>query len=314
MQLRSVSNAIGLRALVRAMAPVLLLSATTALADERVFNKTLAVTPGGTLSVDSDTGSVTVRGTDAKEVAVHATIRGSRRHVEKFSIDAKGTDTGVEIRGKRDPSSWLSLSWLFEGGLEVNYTIAVPRDYHVRVHTSGGDLELTNINGRSVARTSGGDVRLNSLNGDAEIRTSGGNIRTLHFIGNARFSTSGGNIVVDESRGELRATTSGGDIRMQAVDSKLAAHTSGGDVDVALAGGYRGAELRTSGGDITVRLPREIKASVDARTSGGDVECDLPVTVAGNHKDSALLGDINGGGQPLFARTSGGDIRIRAAE
>jgi len=294
------------------------LTSSPAVAEDRVFDKTFAATPGGTLVVDTDTGSISVTGIDAKDgaaqVIVHVVLRGGRAPVEHFQLTAEASDGGVNVRGRRDPANWFPLGWLLGGGMDVDYTIQVPREYHVQVRTSGGNLELKNFSGKAVARTSGGNVRVSALNGDTEVRTSGGNIRAMQIIGNTKLITSGGNIVADNARGDLSVYTSGGDIRLQAIDGELKADTSGGDVEVALTGNNRGVDVHTSGGDIVVRVPREFQATVDARTSGGDVECDLPVTSTGKHKRQLLHGEINGGGLPLRARTSGGDIRITLAD
>ncbi|MBC7983800.1 MAG: DUF4097 family beta strand repeat protein, partial [Candidatus Obscuribacterales bacterium] len=75
-------------------------------------------------------------------------------------------------------------------------------------------------------------------------------------------------------------------------------------------------ELRTSGGDITVSLPRTYAATLDASTVAGDVDCDLPFTPQGSTETrrsrNSLRGSINGGGALLYAHTAGGDIQIRA--
>jgi DUF4097 and DUF4098 domain-containing protein YvlB len=286
--------------------------ATVAQAEERVFDKTFAVSPGGVLSVETDSGAVKVSGSDRNEVTIHAVIRGSRSVTEKFEITANSNSEGVTVIGRRP--SWLGMSLSF-GGLEVQYTIQIPRQYHVEVHTSGGDLELRDFNGRAHGRTSGGNVVISAINGDVEIHTSGGNIRGGQLIGAVRVGTSGGQIKLDTVHGSVEANTSGGDIELAAVEGKLLAKTSGGDVQARLAGDNKGVELRTSGGDITVVVPKQFAANLDAHTSGGDVECDLPVLVTntrGKH-DRELSGAINGGGNAMILRTSGGDIDIRAS-
>jgi hypothetical protein len=59
-------------------------------------------------------------------------------------------------------------------------------------------------------------------------------------------------------------------------------------------------------------LPRGTTGNVSASTSGGAVTTDIPVTTT-VVKDSRLEGTLNGGGQPIEARTSGGNIRLRPA-
>ena len=50
---------------------------------------------------------------------------------------------------------------------------------------------------------------------------------------------------------------------------------------------------------------------IDASTSGGSVDTDLPVTVRGSISKPALRGQLNGGGNRLRLRSSGGGIRIK---
>lgn len=294
--------------------PLAMLAAANAVADDRVFDKKFEVSGRGTLLVDTHTGSIKVTGSDANEVVIHASLRGGRRAVDRFEITAHVSGNDVTVRGRRDRDDFLSLSWLFGGGMDVRYTISVPRNYDVQVVTSGGDLELSDFNGRAYGRTSGGNVNVAGVNGLVEIYTSGGNVRGAKLTGDVNARTSGGNVRFEGVVGPVNARTSGGDVRMINIDGRLNARTSGGDVDAELLGVNRGVELRTSGGDITVRVPKDFAAIIDARTSGGDVDCDLPVTSTGTvskHR-RALNGTLNGGGESLHVRTSGGDIEIRA--
>lgn len=293
--------------------PVALLTAATAAADDRVFDKKFVVSGHGTLLVDTATGSITVTGSDANEVVIHASLRGGRGPVDRFEITAEADGNDITVRGRRDRSDFLGLSWLFGGGLSVRYVIQVPRNFDVQALSSGGDLQLSNFNGRAYGRTSGGDVIVSGVNGLVQIYTSGGDVRGDKLSGDVNMRTSGGNVRLDQVVGPVNARTSGGDVRLNGIDGRLDARTSGGDVEVELRGVNRGVELRTSGGDITVRVPKEFAAVLNARTSGGDIDCDLPVTSTGDrHKHRRTLsGTLNGGGQPLDIRTSGGDIEIR---
>ena len=108
--------------------------------------------------------------------------------------------------------------------------------------------------------------------------------------------TSSGNVIARGVRGDSDLKTSGGDIRAT-IDGKIAAHTSGGDVTAELVGANRGISVSSSGGDLTVRVPKDTKGELNAATSGGSVRTELPVTTTemGEHK---LTGTINGGGNP----------------
>ena len=60
-------------------------------------------------------------------------------------------------------------------------------------------------------------------------------------------------------------------------------------------------------------LPRDAGCTVDARTSGGGVKVDKELVTHHRSKkrSNQLNAEINGGGETLELRTSGGPIRIR---
>jgi hypothetical protein len=292
---------------------VALCAAHIAAAAERTFDKRFAATSGGTLTVDTDFGAISVTGTEAREVVVHATISGTQSQVDDFEMTADSDSNGVSVRGKRQGDWWLDLSWFVGHNIQAKYEIQVPKEYHLEMRTSGGGIEASNINGNVRGRTSGGQLRFNSMTGVIDAHSSGGSIEGQQISGRAQLRTSGGSITITDAAAELDVRTSGGSIRLQNVDGKVTAHTSGGSIEASFKGANRGVDLSTSGGGIRVGLPNDFKASVDAHSSGGSVSCDLPQT-SSNRDDSpnSLKADLNGGGPMLRTRTSGGSIRIRA--
>jgi len=98
-------------------------------AEEKHFDRTFSVSPGGQLMVDTDIGSVQVTGGSGTEVVVAATIRGSQRQIEEFSVTAEKRENVVEVIGK-----WTSegRSWRHRD-LDVEFVIQVPREFNVKV-------------------------------------------------------------------------------------------------------------------------------------------------------------------------------------
>jgi len=284
-------------------------------ASDRSFDKTFPATPGGTLTVETDTGSIRIAGADVHEVRVRATLSGAQSQLDDFETTATTDSRGVIVRGERRGSSWLDLSWLFGGGLRVRYDIQVPRQYHLDLRTAGGSIELASLQGDVHGRTSGGRLRLDDLRGSViDVRTSGGAIQADRLQGNVVLRTSGGSVTVADVRGELDIHTSGGSMRLTDIDGRLDARTAGGSIDATLSGANRGVNLRTAGGSIRIAVPRDFKADVDARTSSGGVHSDLPIDSDRDDDRNSLVGDMNGGGPTLSARTSGGSIRLSARE
>ena len=293
---------------VSALAVLIVGSSTGA---ERKFEKKFQVSPGGTLTLTTDAGDVEFTGTSSGEVSVVADIRGKERDVDGFDISAWQKDDGVEIRGRSKRSSWFS--W-FDDGVDVRYTIQLPREYNIQVNTSGGDITVAGMKGKVRGETSGGELKLRDIEGPIGLETSGGNVHAERLAGDVRVETSGGDIQLATVTGAVDVSTSGGNIRLTDIDGKIKGETSGGDVVVRVKGENKGISVETSGGDIEIHVPGNISANIDASTTGGDVRCDLPVTMSGRFDESRVRGTINGGGNLIHAHTSGGDVRIKTAE
>jgi len=271
---------------------LVLLAASSANAAEKTFDRSFTVAPGGTLVVDSDSASVKVAGNDSNQVTVHMVARGSEDDLAAMKLDAFQKDDGVTVTMRRQRKvSWFSWgSWNSDGQVEVT----VPRHFGISVRTGGGNVELADTIGSATLHTSGGDITAKNLNGNLEARTSGGGI------------------LVDTLRGDVDADTSGGDVRLLQIDGMIRGNTSGGSVRCSLVGANRGISATTSGGDIELTLPRATSANINATTSGGGIRIELPVLETVRN-DDRLVGSLNGGGQRIDARTSGGSISLRAA-
>ncbi len=288
-----------------------LLSFAAGISAEKKFDATFDVRSGGKLILKTDVGTVRVEGTGGNQVIVQAQMNGKQRDIDEFVINANENSTGVLVTGK---SSRGSRWWNWGSGLEVTYTIKVPRDYSVDVNTAGGDVTIASVNGKLTGGTSGGNITITDISGDVNLETSGGDIRAEKIRGLLKMETSGGNIRIAEVKGDVDVGTSGGNIAINSVEGKVRAETSGGNITMTVRESYNGVYAETSGGNIDIKLPKNISATVDASTSGGDISCDYPITMSGKFDGSELRGTINGGGNKIYAHTSGGNIRIRSTE
>jgi hypothetical protein len=305
---------------------ICLAAASTAWADYRM-ERTLALEPGGTFTLDTDVGEVLLTGDAASGARVLVTSDNDLDDRFEFRFDESGRDVRVTVKRR-------GLRRLFDGWSDDNtrFVIQVPSKTTVRIGTSGGSIEAGHVTGAVELHTSGGNVRVTDIAGNVQGTTSGGGIRMRDVRGDVIAQTSGGSIVVADVRGTLRADTSGGGINIDAVSGDVRASTSGGSVDVRAAGGRveahstggpvvvrfapgnsRGGTLSSSGGSVRTELDPNAKVSIDASSSGGDVNADLPVTIQGRISRDSLRGDVNGGGATLRLRSSGGGIRIVGA-
>ena len=278
---------------------------------EKQFERKFQVSPGGTLSLDTDAGSVSVTGTGGNEVIVMARIEGRDRDVESFTIDAKQNAGGVEVTGRAPKSFWRLLRG---SDFDVEFIISVPKEYNVRLSTAGGNVHVADLKGKVDGGTSGGNIQLKQIEGTTTVETSGGDIQADGLKGDLSAETSGGSVKVRNVTGSVIAETSGGNINVEEVDGKVSAETSGGNVTVKVRGANKGVHAETSGGNVTIAIGKTVGGTIDASTSGGDVICDLPITVSGKISESRIKGTVNGGGELIYAHTSGGNVRIKPLE
>ncbi len=308
---------------------LLILATVVSAAEGKSITRVFEVEEGGTLTMDTERGSVEILTTGRKTVTVEITRKtpfgGARELPDDFVVEFEHSGKDVSIRSELERGWWDS----WRNRLQVHYKITVPQRYNldletsgggirvvdlegeVRVKTSGGGLKLGRIDGSVYGRTSGGRIELAGCDGTVDVKTSGGGIDLGTVSGRVWAHTSGGSIVIDAAGGEVKVSTSGGLIRIDEVQGAVEASTSGGSITATIIEQpERDSSLKTSGGGVTVHLASGIRANVDARSSGGGVSSELPITIRGRIDRHALHGTINGGGPELYLRSSGGSIRI----
>jgi hypothetical protein len=279
---------------------------------EKKFDKRFTVNPGGTFTVRADLGNISVVGADAKEVVILAEFRGRQRDLDKLDLSASQTTNGVQMDAKfREKLRWFTWG---SDDVEGSITVKVPKEYNLSLSTAGGNINVKNVNGKVGGGTSGGTLELSDIVGAIDLETSGGDIRASNITGELLMETSGGDIRIMDVKGDVDVNTSGGNVVLSSIEGKIRAETSGGNITVRVKESNKGIVAETSGGNIDLMLPKSISATLDASTSGGEVTCDFPITMKGKFDESQIRGTINGGGNKIYAHTSGGSIRIRGTQ
>jgi len=284
----------------------------------RTVEKTFAVQPGGRIHAATSGGDIVVTTADVPEVRVTAKeeIRASDEAeadslLKKLELTLTQSGNEVTATAKYDGGGFLHFG---STPVVVSFTIVVPRNFNADLHTSGGDIAVSQLEGRTTAHTSGGSMKFDHLAGELDGGTSGGDIAWTDGTATAHLSTSGGDIKAARVTGSLDVGTSGGNIILESVAQVTNAGTSGGDVRATLTEAPKqDMALHTSGGNVNVTVVKSAGFVLDAGTSGGSVDASgLTITLEkGGSGQSHLVGAVNGGGPRLKLRTSGGDITVR---
>lgn len=279
-------------------------------------------TGGGGISVGDLGGSVAAR-TSGGGIEVGRIRNGSVVvHTAGGGIGIAGIDGGD---GQAETSG---------GGISVGDVTG-----NLRVRTAGGGIEIGDVGGDVDAETAGGGIAIGRGGAAVTALTAGGGIEVKGSGGRVAVKTSGGGIAVEDAGGPVEATTSGGGIRVRGAAGPVAVRTAGGGITVegvrgaieaSTAGGGITAELvladpdadthctlETAGGDVVLRLPADLQATIDAeiqldgaRRDYG-IASDFPLEIDDGARRITARGTINGGGDLIRLRTTNGDIEIR---
>ena len=283
----------------------LLALAAPTLAGSKI-EKTLSLNPGGRFVLDSDSGGVSVTGSNQPGAKIVITSdRDDLQDRFDFNFEEKPGVARVRAR-QRDHFHLFSFD-----NFNLHFEVRVPKETILNIRTAGGGIEINSMGSEADLETSGGPITVSGLTGRLDARTSGGGIRVQETKGDSELRTSGGGIEADSVDGSLIARTSGGSIHIQRVTGRVDAHTSGGSITAVLSEkNSHGGMLETSGGSISVAIDPAANLEIDASTSGGSVRTDLPIRVVGTISRHDLRGALGSGGETLTLRTSGGSIRI----
>jgi DUF4097 and DUF4098 domain-containing protein YvlB len=266
-------------------------AAVPARADE--WSKTYQVNGRADLRVMTSDGDVTVTGADQNQIDARVTTQGWKVGSNDVQVieSQSGNSVSIEVRVPH----W---NWSFFGGSHnrsVRVELRVPRELALNVRTSDGNVTAAGVSGKIEFDTGDGNVTANSLRGDIRMHTGDG-----HIDGHS----------LD---GSLDADTGDGNLRIDGRFDALALKTGDGSIDAQVATGSKvanGWNLHSGDGHITLRLPSDLNAYLDAHTGDGSVTLDIPVQVSGSLSHSAVRGKLNAGGGTLAVTSGDGSIHI----
>ena len=209
--------------------------ALPAVAADEVLQRTLKISPSGSLVLFNINGPVEVEGWDRSEVDLYA-VKSSNAHPEDLSrvqIDVQASADRITVRTEYPQDEGIEVT--------VSYRVRVPRHLHLE--------QLATVNGL---------VRVRGVEGAGELRTVNGNVELLDSSGQFSGKTTNGNV-----RFELRHVDSTGAMTMETVNgSVLLAVPLGAGFDV---------DARSMNGSFYSELPVAILGAEDPQGFRGRV-------------------------------------------
>jgi DUF4097 and DUF4098 domain-containing protein YvlB len=265
------------------------LAATPASADE--WKKTYPVSGRASLYVSTGDGDVTVTGTDQKQIDAEVTSDGYKIGANDVQIVESQNGDHVSIEVKFPHMSWH----VFSGHRSLRVNIRVPHDVDLDARTGDGNIAATNLTGKLQLDSGDGNVNANNIHGEIRMHTGDGRIEGRGFDGS------------------LDANTGDGSMRVEGRFDSLALKTGDGSIDAQIGNGSKVANswnVHSGDGSITLRLPGDLNANLEAHTGDGNINMDYPITMSGTLSHGSVHGKLNAGGGTLSVSSGDGSIHI----
>ena len=235
------------------------------------WNKSFTVSGKADVRVDVTDGEVSVRAWDRNQINARVSTVGWTIGSSEVRVTEHQVGDRVEIE-VRTPRMNIAF-----GTHSVRVEVEVPRELRAEIHTGDGKISGHGLKGEIHLSTGDGAIEADSMDGIFEAKTGDGHIRAAGRWDRLDLETHDGGVEVDVQSGSR------------------------------MAGGWR---VRSGDGRITLRIPQNFAADLDAHTGDGKITVDFPVMTPGTAGTSEFRGKLNGGGEKLILRTGDGAIRV----
>jgi hypothetical protein len=269
---------------------ILAVAVSSAEADD--WSKHYALTGRPELRLTTDDGSVRVEAGEGPQIEAQVTTEGWKIAPGEVTVTESQTGDKVEIEVRLPPHR----SVLNMGRHSVKVVVRVPREADLEIRTGDGAVSVAPISGRVAISTGDGSIDAAGLHGEIRLHTGDGSIHATGL------------------EGRLHADTGDGQMRVRGRFDSLDLRTGDGHIEALVEPGSKVSEawsLSSGDGGISMSLPADFGAELDAHAGDGGVVVDAPMTVTGTVSASAVRGTLAGGGGPLRVRTGDGSIHLQ---
>jgi DUF4097 and DUF4098 domain-containing protein YvlB len=243
-------------------------------------------------------GSIQIGSWDKPEVLIEIEKRGATREaVDALEIKTSQDGNTIELEVKK-PRTETFTGIGFHHSASARLIVSLPRHSDVRARSGDGSILIQRVDGR-----------IEGITGD-------GSIRAADVTGELTFNTGDGSVTVERAEGRLDLKTGDGSVNVAGKLTSVRLRTGDGSIVYRAEPGTAMAddwEITTGDGAVSLSLPSDFEAELDAHTGDGTIRNDLSVVAAGEGDPNlrTVRGRLGAGGKQLRIRTGDGAIRLR---
>lgn len=275
-------------------------------------DSSFAVARNAVVDITVRTGRLVVRGGSASTGAIRGRSGDYQLRTTGVGVTLEASD---DMRSSRSDRSSRSASRRNDATLELD----LPRNVRLVISTASADVDVSGIDGDVEIRTTSGDVGLDDIGGRLTLETLSGDVRLGGRSGPARVTTMSGDITLRGVRDEANVHTTSGDVLL-GMDRAARVEVESISGDITFDGNTTDdarLQLTTHSGDVTLRLPENVRGSMDVSTFNGDMTASgsltlMPNSLTSSRSERAVRRyEIGGGGSTRFTiSTFNGDVRV----
>ncbi len=270
---------------------------------------------GGSFSIDTRHGDITVRGGQTKKCVVRARVKIRAVDNEKAQQVAEDLELAFENSGSATAVVSSLLGSYSDHSVYIDYDVTVPEQTELLLNTTHGKIECVNIKGCVSANTTHDPILCSNIIGDLKLTTTHDPVRLKNIIGKIEAATSHDPIEVNSCAGPMNLRTTHDRVTCRDILCKqLNVRTSHDNVEVAYSKETSGAveaNIVTTHGNITFDLPDGYAGEVGMSTTHGRVHTDVPIMVKGAVSEGRMSGSVGQGQGKVSLATTHGNVYLR---
>ena len=282
---------------------------------EEKIEEVFSLAGDGDVYLKNISGDIVVKSWDRDEIKIIARkVAGSRKELDKITIDIDRKDSSIEIITRHEKSSRLFPFSLFSpSNASVHYEMNIPGKARLSVKSISGRAEVYEIGGYLDIETTSGDIKVATALDGARCKSVSGSIHLEGITGDADLVAASGEISIERIKGSINAKTVSGDIELDSFSSakEIDAKSVSGSIKSRGKLNPEGIYgFNTVSGGIKISIPSDSEFELKTETTSGSIESDFEISVSGKINRNNLQGVVGKGGARISISSVSGGIQI----
>jgi hypothetical protein len=257
------------------------------------FERTLTVSGGVDLDLNTDSGGIVVSPGAPGSVRVKAILKAHRGRWVGSDVESRiraiEQNPPVDQTGNRIRVGYLADPKLLKG-ISMRLEIQTPPETSLRAHSDSGGVRVSGIKGPIECETDSGGIEARQIGSDVRVTADSGGIHVHAVQGSLYARADSGGIEATGIGGAIDVETDSGGIQLEQITAapiRAQADSGGATVRLAPTGGY---DLNASSDSGRITVPEMI--------------------VKGSFSRHHIEGKVRGGGPLVNVRVDSGNLVI----